>query len=226
MIRTKAPITGVFFKWEDFNMTKLFLIPVILLSMFLSKTDVNAQQLGVEYLGNTKEIFTTTDDFFVNISSALPGDELSDFAYLKNTSNKDIKMYFKTEPLIKDNFDLEEDYRLLEEIALSIHVVKNGESKQVYEGPLGAKDFTEFQLLGTFEKDEEATFEFKLSVPHHLTNEFNMTMTQVKWIFGVGEIDSTVPKTSDDTNIVAYIVLASTSFAFLGYILLKKKQSS
>lgn len=199
---------------------------LIIISILMINIPVQAkEELAVEYLGDTKEIFITSDDFFVNIGGVLPGDIIEDYATLINTSNKEIKMYFKTEPFNQDEYLLEEDYQLLEEIQLGIDVIReDGTIENVYYGSLGAKDFIEFKEIGLFEPNEKASFTFKLEVPSYLTNKFDMTQTKVKWIFGVGEIDSLTPSTGDNVNIMPLVMMQLTSVSvFMALLVYKKK---
>lgn len=206
------------------SLTKIFLIIV---SFLTTNIPVQAkEELSVEYLGDTKEIFITSEDFFENITNVLPGDIVEDYATLKNTSNKEIKMYFKTEPFTQEEYLLEEDYRLLEEIQLTINVIKDdGTTISVYQGCLGAKDYTEFKEIGIFDPNEEAKFTFKLEVPSSLTNEFDMTETKVKWIFGVGEIESLTPSTGDNINIVPLVMMQVISVSALMVMVIYKKRN-
>jgi|GEM_PF-3062893 len=188
----------------------LSILPVLFLG---SLTPVSADDLAVEYLGDTKELFSAGDDFFINISDILPGDILKDEAVLKNSADKEIQLFFKTEPLGKENYDLDEDYQLLEKISLKITVASREGDISIYDGRLGAEDFTEFVSLGTYTKGEEAKFKFELTVPGELKNEYDMTKTRVKWIFGVGEKDDTQPDTGDNSSAEVYLTAGGLSSA-------------
>lgn len=161
---------------------------LMLMLMVAAMTLCNAfayENLNVEYLGDTEKLFKTNDDFFVNIPAMLPGDVYKDKAVLFNKSNSNINLYFKTEPFEKEEYELEEDYQLLEKIQLSIYVRKNNELINLYEGSLGSKDFTNYRNIGSYLPNEKADFIFYIEVPAELKNEFDMTRTKVKWIFGV-----------------------------------------
>lgn len=179
-------------------------LSILTVLFVVSLIPVLAEDHAVEYLGDTKELFTTGDDFFVNISDILPGDILKDEAVLKNSADKEIRLFFKTEPLGKENYDLDEDYMLLEKIELRIDVISSKGSINVYSGNLGAEDFDEFVSLGTYQKDEEAEFVFELKVPAELKNEYDMTGTRVKWIFGAGEENDDQPDTGDSGSDMLY----------------------
>lgn len=186
-------------------MKKLIYVLAIL-SLFLQPCAVFAKNLEVEYLGETEKFFKTSDDFFVNITNVLPGDVVTDTAILKNSSNEKIKLYFKTEQIAKEEYVLDEDYDLLEKMQLTIKVRQNNNEQNVYEGPLAASDFSEFQSIGIYKPNEHAEFVFTISVPKELDNAYNMTSTKVKWIFGVGKEESTVPDTAERSMIQKYVI--------------------
>lgn len=159
---------------------------IIVMIAVLSLSNIFAyENLNVEYLGDTEKLFKTSDDFFVNLPTMLPGDIYEDKAVLFNKSNSNINLYFKTEPFEKEEYELEEDYQLLEKIKLSISIKKNNELVNLYEGSLGSKDFVNFKNIGSYLPNEKADFIFRIEVPKELKNNFDMTRTKVKWIFGV-----------------------------------------
>ncbi len=163
---------------------KLILTLFISVATLMSSTFAY-ENMNVEYIGDTEKLFKTSDDFFVNIPTLLPGDTYEDKAVLFNNSDFNINLYFKTEPLEKEKYELEEDYKLLEKIKLSISVKKGKEIVNVYDGFLASKNFVDFKKIGSYIPKEKADFIFRLEVPTELKNEFDMTRTKVKWIFGV-----------------------------------------
>lgn len=196
-------------------------LSILTVLFVVSLIPVLAEDHAVEYLGDTKELFTTGDDFFVNISDILPGDILKGEAVLKNSADKEIRLFFKTEPLGKENYDLDEDYMLLEKIGLRIDVISAKGTVNVYSGNLGAENFNNFVSIGTYTKGEEAKFVFELKVPADLRNEYDMTRTRVKWIFGTGEKDDTQPDTGDSDNAELYTAAVLTALSAGAIIYLK-----
>lgn len=202
---------------------------ILVTTLFLSTSYVFAENknLSVEYVGEAKKLLTTEDDFFINISDALPGDILNDYAKLKNDSNKEVQLFFKTEPLSKTEYTLDEDYELLEKIHLSINLDKGtGEIKTIYDGKLGSKDFTEWKSLGNYSAGEEGQLNFMISVPAELTNEFNMTNTKVKWVFGIGEKESGGPNTGDNQSFIPYILGIGLSSGIFILLISKSKKKN
>ena len=203
---------------------KKIIYVLAILSMFLQPYAVFAKNLEVEYLGETQKLFTTSDDFFVNISNVLPGDVVTDTAILKNTSNETIKLYFKTEPIVKEEYKLKEDYELLEKMILKIIVRQNNTEQTVYEGHLAASNLSEFQSIGTYKPNEQAEFIFTVKVPNELDNTYNMTNTKVKWVFGVGTEESKNPDTADSSVISKYVLGCIASLAALSLLVLAKNK--
>ena len=64
-----------------------FVIILMLPTTVLSNT--------VEYRGGAEGLITTPDDFFLNLGQLLPGDTKQDVAYLKNTTDNTIELFFK-----------------------------------------------------------------------------------------------------------------------------------
>lgn len=142
----------------------------------------DSQSLLVEYQGNTGKLIAKPDDFFVNFPVLLPGDSYKDSVELANTSNVPIKLYFKSAVF---------DDELLEKMTLRITTQINDTSKTVYEGNLQAGKLEENQLLGVIPSDGSGKFEFEISVPAELDNEYTVLANQVKWIFStepIGEV--------------------------------------
>ncbi len=224
-------------------MIKKLVLVMMIATITLCNSTFAYESLNVEYLGDTEKLFKTNDDFFVNIPTMLPGDVYEDKAILFNNSNSNINLYFKTESYDKDEYELEEDYQLLEKIQLSISIKKNNELVNLYNGSLGSKDFISYKNIGSYVPKEKADFIFRIEVPSELKNEFDMTRTKVKWFFGVEKeeiekdvlgdkinekkndllknidvekqtINSNNIKTGDDARTVLYATLGICTFLF------------
>ena len=170
-----------------------------------SEIKVHAEDLYVEYKGQAEKVFQVSDDFFVNNSALLPGDTAEDTIALTNSFSQSVKFYFRTEPLSSQEYELDEDYELLEKIGLKISLIKDGKETDIYNGSLGSKDFTKFRELGLMTSKEKAELKFQLSVPRELTNRFDMTRTKVKWIFGITDAEGNEIRTGDTADIIKYI---------------------
>jgi len=132
---------------------------------------------------DSKELITSSDDLFSNISSFMPGDVYSDTLSVSNKNKNTIELFFKSIPLDSTLYELNEDYDLLKEINLDIDFNGN----KVYTGSLIGSELSDIISLGKMKSDESGDFNFTISVPSELTNDFNMTKTKVKWYFAVTE---------------------------------------
>ena len=208
-------------KYGCLLLTALFLLP---------PSYVSANEKGgieVVYDKVSRQLLTTRDDFFSDFGShMLPGDTYTDIAVLKNNSNGEIELFFKTQPYEKSLYKLKEDFQLLNEIQLTIDLKKDGEIKQLYAGTLAGNALADYHSLGHYEAQEEAEFIFTIYIPETLTNEYNMTKTQVKWIFAVNESLSDTPKTNDDSKIAIYILVFFLTVLILTVLLSRRKMRS
>ena len=137
---------------------------------------IDNQSLEIIYQ-NTKELITNEDDFFTNFPVLLPGDIYSDSVTINNnSSSNDIDLYFRTETV--------DDSELLEKITLKITKVINEKEEVIYEGPLKANSLNENLLLGKINKTtKNCKFNFTISVPTELNNQYTILSSKVKWIF-------------------------------------------
>lgn len=161
----------------------LMLIIIIFTLIFQTKILANT----VEYKGESEGLIATPNDFFLNLGELLPGDTKEDIAYIKNSTDEEIEVFFKTEPLEKELYYDDIDYSLLEKIKLKISLkqTKNSEEQMLYEGNLGAELMKEYISLGKYQKGYDGEFIFKIEVPTELRNEYTLSTTKVKWVFAV-----------------------------------------
>lgn len=176
----------------------VMLIIFLCVSMFCVKANANS----VEYRGEAEGLIATPDDFFTNISELLPGDTEEDVAYIKNTTDDTIEIFFKTEPLDRSEYFDDIDYSLLEKINLKITLKKSGssEEQEIYDGNLGAESLSEYISLGNYVKGFDGEFRFKLEVPTSLRNAYTLSNTKVKWIFMVVKDDEPIPDEPDEPD--------------------------
>ena len=159
------------------------LLIIIFTSIFQNKLFANT----VEYKGEAEGLIATPNDFFLNLGELLPGDTKQDIAYIKNSTNEPIEVFFKTEPLDKTEYYDEIDYSLLEKIKLTITLKQTSSSEEqlLYEGNLGAELMSEYISLGEYQKGYDGEFIFKIEVPTDLRNNYTLSTTKVKWVFAV-----------------------------------------
>lgn len=178
-------------------------IIMLIMCVIVMVTQVTTKANMVEYRGNPEGLIVTPDDFFLNMGELLPGDTKEDIAYIKNTTNDEIEVFFKTEPLNQSEYYDEIDYSLLEKIKLKISLKQTSSSEEqlLYEGNLGAELMSNYISLGKYKKGYDGEFLFKLEVPTDLRNNYTLSTTKVKWVFAVGnKINEDIPDkdTSDE----------------------------
>ena len=212
----------------------LMLLLVIVTMSFSSISFANT----VEYKGEAEGLIAVPDDFFSNFDTLMPGDIEEDVAYIKNSTNDKIEVFFRTEPLERSEYYDDIDYSLLEQITLKISLKKTSSSEEItlYEGNLGAESMSEFISLGEYDKGFDGEFKFKIEVPTSLRNSYTLSRTKVKWIFAVEKHDEEKsedkPSKKNGSNaktgdkiIAIVIVLVITTLVCIITIVLKKKSS-
>lgn len=136
--------------------------------------------LEIEYQGSAGTMTADPDDFFSNIPYLMPGDEYSDSAVMKNESDHDMRIYFRSELL--------EEKEILDRIELLIEADTLEGRRTIYDGELCGKDITDSICLGTIPAGGQGEFSFAIRVPAELDNEYSLEAGCVKWIFSAEEI--------------------------------------
>ena len=179
------------------------IIKIIIAIIFILQIlqPINVQANTVEYNGE-KGLIATPNDFFLNINELLPGDTKEDVAYIKNTTNNEIEVFFKTEPIDKTEYYDDIDYSLLEKIKLKITLKSsnNSEEKTIYDGNLGAELMNNYISLGKYTKKYNGELKFKIEVPTDLKNDYTLSTTKVKWVFAVEKTKDNTNKNEDTTD--------------------------
>lgn len=139
--------------------------------------------LTMEYSDDTRQIISSTDDLFSNITTLMPGDTFSDTLKIENKNKNSIELFFNSVPLSKDEYQLEEDFKLLSKISLKIE----NNDKLIYDGNLAGDAISKAVSLGKYKSGEKSEFKFTLNVDPSITNEYNMTETKIKWHFSLTE---------------------------------------
>lgn len=178
------------------KITLKLLIILLITVVMLSLSGVCVQANSVEYRGEAEGLIATPDDFFLDFGMLLPGDKREGVAYIKNTTNDEIEVFFKTEPLDKSEYYDDIDYSLLEKISLKITLkqTSSSEEKVLFDGNLGAESMSEFISLGEYSKGFDGEFVFKIEVPTSLRNDYTLSRTKVKWVFAVEKKDKAEPE--------------------------------
>lgn len=173
------------------------------------------QSFVIQYLGDSKKLVVNSEDFFENFPYLMPGDTYSDTATIRNTSGNQIKLYFRSEAL--------DDSELIDKILLKITTKINGKETLVYEGNLRAEEISKDGLLGVIPVGGTGDFNFEITVPAELNNQYSILSSSIRWIFSVNPIEEvdnvTPPQTGDTSQIDIYIIIMVVS-AFLGWLAL------
>lgn len=180
--------------YNSIKISKIVKIIIAMILILLMFYPINVQANVVEYNGE-EGLIAAPNDFFLNLDELLPGDTKEDVAYIKNTTDSEIEVFFKTEPLDKTEYYDDIDYSLLQKIKLKISIKnsKNSDEKVLYDGNLGAELMNNYVSLGKYTKNFDGEFKFKLEVPTDLRNDYTLSTTKVKWVFAVN-------KTKDPEN--------------------------
>lgn len=182
--------------YNSIKISKIVKIIIAMILILLMFYPINVQANVVEYNGE-EGLIAAPNDFFLNLDELLPGDTKEDVAYIKNTTDSEIEVFFKTEPLDKTEYYDDIDYSLLQKIKLKISIKssKNSDEKILYDGNLGAELMNNYVSLGKYTKNFDGEFKFKIEVPTDLRNDYTLSTTKVKWVFAVNKT-----KDSENTN--------------------------
>lgn len=160
----------------------------------------------IEYVGETDSLIRNSEDFFTNLPFFMPGDTHSDVAVIRNDSKKQINLYFYTEDVSETDTDL------LDKIQLTITYKGTSGEKEIYTGPLRAKEAEDAILLSEIMPGEEGNFCFSIHVPEELDNEYSILKDKVKWVFFAEYEDAArtivdIIKTGDTAKLGLYLLV-------------------
>lgn len=179
--------------------------------------DAKDNRFEITYMGSSDTLIRNTRDFFTNLPFFMPGDTYRDVAEIKNNSKHMIDLYFYTEEISETETDI------LDRIRLKITYKSNYGEKDVYDGPLRAKNAESPMILAKIQPGEEGNFCYELNIPSELDNQYTLLKDKVKWVFYAefDESDQTIIdilKTGDDSKLGLYMVIVGISL--LAFVLL------
>ena len=149
------------------------------------------KMLQVVYQKDAKKLITNQKDFFVNIPELLPGDSFSDIAALSNHSDKEMKLYFRSE--------VAEESKLLGKTKIKIISTIGGKQQTVYEGTLADSQMKQDLVLGTIAKESSGYLRFEISLPKDVDNAYILETSAIRWIFSTEPIVTVTPPTKPPT---------------------------
>lgn len=169
-------------------------------------------ELHVEFNGQAHKLLAVPNNFFHNIKRAMPGDCCQDQILLKNTTEKNAELFFRTE--VKNQTKIQTD--LLKQIRLKIFIGQ----QILYEGNLYPEELNKNVSLGIYEPGMTGNLEFEISIPKELKNDYALRDAGVNWIFSVDEDETeayenglnneaqkNAVKTGDMTPILSFALL-------------------
>lgn len=151
-----------------------------------------------------------TEDLFTNFDHFMAGDSFEDVLEMKNVSDSDVILYFKTETESSD---------LIEQMQLVITC----DGKTVYEGDLASKEIDEWFELTTVERGRSKDFSFKVYLPEESDNFYTVLKDEVVWKFRCVEIEEPV-QTGDSNNMTALYAAAGIAAATMLFALLTRRR--
>ena len=132
-------------------------------------------RFNVVFRNGAEKLVAGPDNFFQNMTALMPGDRLTDYVTIKNTSGNTRELRFYT-ALVNPT---QEQLDLLSKLQLRINL---GE-KVIYEGDLKAEPLNKGTSLGRFAPGDEGRMEFTLYMPEELQNVYALREADVRWIF-------------------------------------------
>lgn len=193
-------------------------VPTVSVNNLYNITDYSKISIGYE--DNTNEDIKVPSGFFAEVKSAMPGDTYADSITLSN-SNKSKAKYYMT---IGTNNDNQKDINLLKNIKL---IITNSKGETIYDGSLIGEGKI---LLGEYDINDKDKFDFKISFPAELGNEFENLNPNLFLIFSAeyenAEETNKSIKTGDkiDLSIVLFII-SSICFIFVCFKYYKERNS-
>lgn len=147
-----------------------------------------------------------TEDLFTNFDLFIAGDSFEDVLKMKNSSDSEVKLYFKTETT---------DSSLVNQMRLSITC----DGEPVYSGSLASDDINDWIELTTVEKGKAEDFKFRVWLPEESDNFYTVLKDEVVWKFKCTEMDDPV-QTGDESGIpVLYAVVTLAAFVLMFTVL-------
>ena len=155
-------------------------------------------------------------DLFERYKMVMPGDVLTQRITVRNTSNKQVRIYMRAEPV-------EESHR---DFLSRMNLQVSCQDEQIFDAAVSeTAQLTENTLLGTFKTAGSTELVVTLTVPLDLGNEYMSTMGIVPWTFLVEEVpDEDTPHTGDDFELGTWLLAAGMILAAIAVVLLQMKR--
>ena len=155
-------------------------------------------------------------DLFENFKGVMPGDVIIQRITVKNTSDKQVRIYMRAEPV-------DASYRdFLSQMNLQVSC----KDEQIFDAAASQTgQLTQNTLLGTFKTAGSVELVVTLTVPLDLGNEYMNTLGIVPWTFLVEEVpEDDTPHTGDDFELGTWLVAAGMILAAIAFVLVQMKR--
>lgn len=195
---------------------------IILAFLLLAGVGAQAASL-VRFEGGAEEfVFLpgtafSESDLFDSYKMVMPGDVLTQRITVRNTSDKQVRIYLRAEKVDAQYEDF------LSRMNLQISV----KDEQIFDAAVSETgQFTENTLLGTFKRGGTTDLVLTLTVPYDLDNDYMCMMGIVPWTFLVEEVIEVpeTPQTGDSFDLVTWLMAAGMILAAIGYVLFQMKR--
>ena len=145
------------------------------------------------------------ENLFKNFKSHMSGDKFSDYLNIRNNSEKDIELFFKTDNVTSD---------ILQQMKLTIRL----DGKHVYYGNLESKSLSNWTKIMRLKSGKTVKMEYTVELPSGSVNCYSVLNDKVKWQFKCAEIDNSIVKTGDETSMLIWLALFIFSIVVLVYL--------
>ena len=184
-----------------------FLLVLLLLLVTLPASAISnvTYEGGAEHFVFLPGSEYSDSDLFENFKGVMPGDVIIQRITVKNTSEKQVRIYMRVDPV-------EEKYRdFLDKLNLQVSC----KSEHIFDAAASQTgQLTQNTLLGTFKTAGSVELVVTLTVPLDLGNEYMNTLGIVPWTFLVEEVpEDDTPHTGDDFELGTWLVAAGMILA-------------
>ena len=155
-------------------------------------------------------------DLFENFKGVMPGDVIIQRITVKNTSDKQVRIYMRADPIEEKHRDF------LDKLNLQVAC----KSEYIFDAaPSQTGQLTQNTLLGTFKTAGSVELVVTLTVPLDLGNEYMNTMGIVPWTFLIEEVpEDDTPHTGDDFELGTWLIAAGMILAAIAIVLVQMKR--
>jgi len=155
-------------------------------------------------------------DLFENFKGVMPGDVIIQRITVKNTSDKQVRIYMRADLIEEKHRDF------LDKLNLQVAC----KSEYIFDAaPSQTGQLTQNTLLGTFKTAGSVELVVTLTVPLDLGNEYMNTMGIVPWTFLIEEVpEDDTPHTGDDFELGTWLIAAGMILAAIAVVLIQMKR--